>query len=176
MALGNRGGRPRKPSALKELAGTTRRDRAVIDEPKPRVAATDNPPIALEREGAELWREMVGELRRLGMLTGVDRAALAAYCAAFQRLAEARRQMKRTGGAVVRDRNGELRLSPWFRIEKAAAETLTRLAIEFGFTPASRPRLGRPARGAGEDPPPPVPQGQDDDGPTLADLIASRPH
>lgn len=177
MALGNRGGRPRKPTALHKLHGTERPGRSSTDEPKPRALTRDDPPMTLEREGAELWRDMVAELRQLGMLTQVDRAALAAYCAAFGRLAEARRQMRRSGGAVVKSSDGTLRLSPWFRIEKAASETLTRLAIEFGFTPASRPRLGRPARG-GDDPPPPKPDapGGSADGDSFDKFLASRPH
>ena len=175
MAVGNRGGRPRKPTALKQLAGTYRADRAPRDEPKPSPLAHDAPPITLEREGAELWRDMVDELRRLGLLTSVDRAALAAYCAAFQRIAEARRGMKRTGGPVVKDASGALRMNPWVRIEKAATETLTRIATEFGFTPASRPRLGRRPN---DDPPPPAPTStrSSEDGPTLEGLRGSKPH
>jgi P27 family predicted phage terminase small subunit len=178
MALGNRGGRPRKPTALHRINGTTPEGGFTENEPKPRATKIDEPPMTLEREGAQLWRDMVAELRLLGMLTDVDRAALAAYCAAFGRLAEARRQMRRAGGAVVKAADGSLRLSPWFRIEKAASETLTRLAIEFGFTPASRPRLGRSARGRGDDDPPPKPKTGDAnaDGEDLDDFLARRPH
>ncbi len=45
---------------------------------------------------------MAEQLLRLGLLTGVDRAAFAAYCAVYARWVEAEEGLKKTGQWFVR--------------------------------------------------------------------------
>lgn len=80
------------------------------------------------------------ELMTLGVLTTVDRAALAAYCVAYSRWAEAERQVTRLG-TIVKTANGNLIQNPYLAVANRAMEQLSRLAGEFGMTPSSRSRV-----------------------------------
>ncbi len=95
------------------------------------------------------------ELLALGVLTTVDRAALAAYCVAYARWAEAEKQVEKLG-TIVKTANGNLIQNPYLAVANRAMEQMTRLASEFGMTPSSRSRVQVQAG---------------DDGPSLADLL-----
>lgn len=162
-------GRPPKPTMAKILAGTYRPDRAVVDEPMPAPSALDPPP-ELRAAERRVWSEIAPKLIRHGLLTELDRGALGRFCAAKVEYETARRKIRSSGGAVLVV-NGARQRNPWIRIRDDAAKTLAEIGREFGMSPAARPKLGRTARG--DDPPPPRPA--DDGGPTLAELLASRP-
>ena len=127
-----------KPTAVKRLTGNPGK-RALNDrEPEPGGRATC--PRWLSDEARREWRRLAGELQRLGLLTTVDRSAMAAYCAAYARWVEAERALK-TGGMVVMTSNGNEIQSPWLSIANKAIEQMVKLAAEFGMTPAARTRI-----------------------------------
>lgn len=70
-------GPPRKPTALKILQGNPGHQKLPRNEPKP-TADFPTRPGWLEPEAKREWMRVCGELHRLGLLTVVDRAALAA--------------------------------------------------------------------------------------------------
>lgn len=140
-------GRKPKPTALKELAGNPGKRPLNTREPKPR---TELPPCPrhLTGEARREWRRMGGELARMGVVTAVDRAALAAYCVAWARWVDAEGQVAKLG-TIVKTANGNLIQNPYLAVANRALEQMTRLATEFGMTPSSRSRVQVAERDAG---------------------------
>lgn len=83
---------------------------------------------------------MSKQLFALGLLTQVDRAALAAYCQAWAHWVEANEQVEKLGMIVTTD-NGYPQLSPYWTIAQQAAKMMKSYLTEFGMTPGSRSRL-----------------------------------
>mgnify|MGYP000913998384 FL=1 len=132
-------GRKPKPTALKELAGNPGKRPLNEREPKPTAKLPTAPKHLTSAARAE-WRRMGKELLALGVLTSVDRAALAAYCVAYARWAEAEVQVAKLG-TVVKTSNGNLIQNPYLAVANRAMEYMTKLATEFGMTPSSRSRV-----------------------------------
>ena len=147
-------GRKPKPTALKELAGNPGKRPLNEREPKPR-AAVPTAPRHLTGEARKEWRRMGRELLALGVLTTVDRAALAAYCVAYARWADAEAQVTKLG-TVVKTANGNLIQNPYLAVANRAMDQMMKAASEFGMTPSSRSR---------------VQVQQADAGPSLAELL-----
>ena len=89
-----------------------------------------------------------GAESRLKLLTAVDIAPLAAYCAAYARWRTAEEVLAREAKAdpasaalTVEDAAGTLRTNPLVRIARNAAAEMMRHAAQFGLTPAARSRL-----------------------------------
>ena len=78
-------GRKPRPTHLKILEGNPGKRSLTKNEPKPRPVNPTQPDWLLREAKAE-WRRVVPELERMGLLTTVDRAALATYCQAWARL------------------------------------------------------------------------------------------
>lgn len=139
-----RTGPPKKPTILKLLAGTYRADRAPRKEAKPR-AKTPNVPDHVVDEAQAEWKRVTKELSVIGLLTRVDRGALAAYCTEWATYVHAcemlRRPASRGGGMVLKSKDGNLRQSPWILIKDKALGKMHRYLTEFGMTPASRSRI-----------------------------------
>lgn len=113
------------------------------DEPTPEPRVPDCPPelsAAAQRE----WQRLTGELAKLRVLTALDRAALAAYCAAYALWAEATEAIGKYG-VMIKSPTGFPIQSPYLSIANRQAEIMMRIASEFGFTPASRGRISTPA-------------------------------
>jgi P27 family predicted phage terminase small subunit len=72
-------GRPPKPTALKILEGNRGRRDLSRPEPKPS-AGVQSRPEWLCPEAKREWIRLAGELEAVGILSRVDRGALAAYC------------------------------------------------------------------------------------------------
>src|SRR5262245_4073630 len=79
MVYGNKGGRPRKPNAVKELLGTMKPHRRNEDEPVV-MAADLTCPSGLVGEAKAKWEELAPLLDQSGMLVQTDRDTLKAYC------------------------------------------------------------------------------------------------
>jgi len=86
------------------------------------------------------WKRMVHILYDAGLMTDVDRAALAAYCQAYGRWVKAEQQVTKHGMTTF-TAHGTLTVSPYVRIARQAMDDMRKLTIEFGMTPSSRSRV-----------------------------------
>ena len=127
------GGRNAKPTALKKLLGNPGKRKFNENEPKPALGEPEMP--RLPRGAAEEWRRIVPILMKLGILTIADGPALAMYCANYARWQKAERQL-----ANCRNLNSENARTLISTADKAMKLAKSFL-VEFGLTPASRPRL-----------------------------------
>lgn len=106
-------------------------------------------PSWLDGEAKAEWRRIVPELRRLGLLTLIDRSALSAYCQAWAELRIATERLGKEGRVIERQlfsRDGEplgvkLLQNPAFAQQNAAMDKIKKFLVEFGLTPASRSRM-----------------------------------
>jgi P27 family predicted phage terminase small subunit len=132
-------GRPPKPTILKQLAGNPGK-RALNDaEPRPPAKRPPCPPH-LVGEARKEWNRMAKQLLELGLLTSVDRAALAAYCQAWAQWIEAHEKLAELG-MIVKTESGYPVLSPWWTVATQSAKQMKSFLTEFGMTPGSRSRL-----------------------------------
>lgn len=76
----------------------------------------------------------------MGVLTLIDRAALAAYCQAWGRWVEAEERLRDTP-ALIRTPSGHVQQSPWLGVAHRQLELMGRYMVELGMTPASRSRV-----------------------------------
>lgn len=132
-------GRKPLPTALKVLRGNPGKRPLNASEPAPRLAIPRCPKHLNDEARAE-WRRVVHEMAQIGMLTLVDRAALAAYCQTYARWVQAEEGIQRTG-LIIKTTNGNLIQNPLVGIANTALTQMRVFLIEFGMTPSSRSRL-----------------------------------
>lgn len=134
-------GRKPKPSARRKLAGS--RGRGPL-APEPAASATTCPKWLAPAAKLE-WKRLASELAESGILTRRDRAALAAYCAAYATWAELQADInafrKRTGKLIYETRSGAVRPIPQLAEARAAEEQMRKWAAELGLTPSARTRV-----------------------------------
>jgi P27 family predicted phage terminase small subunit len=131
-------GRKPTPTALKALRGNPGKRRLNASEPKPSGIPTC--PKHLTKAAKSEWNRISKELLVLGLLTSVDRAALAAYCSAYARWADAETKIQELGAVTTTDK-GNIIQSPWVGCANRAMELMHKFLTEFGLTPSSRSRL-----------------------------------
>lgn len=102
--------------------------------------ALPNAPESLTMAAKVEWKRLAQELFEAGLLTNVDRNALANYCEAWADWIDAREHIEKSGKTTITDKGYEMQ-SPWISIANKAAANMLRIAAEFGFTPASRARI-----------------------------------
>jgi P27 family predicted phage terminase small subunit len=132
-------GRPPKPTRVKELAGTLRQHRVNREEPQPETGIPQ-PPKVLNRRARAAWRYYAAILDKARVLTLADREALACYCTAAARRAQAEEELS-THGPVVKSPSGYPIQNPWLAIANKAMEQMLRWGAELGLSPASRTRI-----------------------------------
>jgi P27 family predicted phage terminase small subunit len=138
-----RGTKP-KPTHLKLVTGNPGK-RALNDaEVKPDPLIPDPPP-ELSADARVEWEVISKRLLAAGILTAIDRAALAAYCQAYGRWVQAERALaemaKRdliTTGLLIKTTNGNAIQNPLVGTANKAMSDMVRYAAEFGMTPSSR--------------------------------------
>ncbi len=139
-------GRKPKPPALKILEGNPGKRRIETDIPQPddRIPTC---PHWLEEAAKVEWMRVAPELNRLGLLTRVDRAALAAYCQSYARWQEAETILSSEGiTCEYTNKNGSTNttLRPEVLVAKQYLQFLRAFCSEFGLTPSSRARMVLP--------------------------------
>jgi P27 family predicted phage terminase small subunit len=133
-----RGRRP-TPTAILKARGTFREGRRNASEPQPAPGIPAAPPY-LDKAAKTEYRRVAKLLAECGAITQADRAALAAYAAAWSRLVEAELKIRETG-LVVRSPAGFPTTNPYFTVVRQAAEELRKWATELGLTPSSRTKI-----------------------------------
>ena len=133
------GGRPAKPTRIKELQGNPGKRAANKREPRP---ASGRPPRPkhLEGEARREWNRISKQLLELGLLAKVDRAALAAYCQAWADWVRAHEELAK-GTMITFTDKGYPVLNPWWSVATTASKQIKSYLVEFGLSPAARSRL-----------------------------------
>jgi P27 family predicted phage terminase small subunit len=142
--MGKRGPRP-TPTETKKRKGNPGRRPLNEQEPTP-PSGEPTCPIWIKGEAKAEWTRIVPELLKLGVLTLVDRAALAACCQAWAELVECTQVLHQQGRIVVEpiiDKSGahigdKHKAHPIVRMQRDAFARLRAYLAEFGLTPASR--------------------------------------
>jgi P27 family predicted phage terminase small subunit len=147
-AMSTPGRRP-TPTALKVLRGNPSKRPVNEREPRP-PATTPRCPPHLSKEARREWRRTAKLLAEMGLLTSVDRAALALYCEAWARWVEAEQALQKYG-VVMKSPNGFPVPSPYLGIATRAMEQVRHLLAEFGMSPASRSRVSAPSPADGDE-------------------------
>lgn len=138
-------GRKPKPTHLKLLTGNPGRRPLNVNEPRP-VRALPQPPDELNLDAKKEWLRVADELYQIGMLTSLDRGALAAYCQAYGRWIMAERHLNamahgNQSGLLIKAMNGQPAYNPLVGIANKAMADMVRYCTEFGMTPSSRSRI-----------------------------------
>lgn len=132
-------GPPKRPTNMKLVLGTYRDDRAPTNEPQPQ-ASIPKPPSHLAKEAKKEWKRISRQLAALGLLSEIDRAALAAYCETYADWITASLKVAEVG-MVVKTQAGNAIENPFYSIKKRSMELMHKFLVEFGMTPASRTRI-----------------------------------
>ena len=146
-------GRKKKPSHLKLIEGTDRKDRANPNEPKP---ARKIPPAPswLDGVGKRAYQDLARTLDKIGVMTEADGFALAMVADAYSQYREAHDGIKTSGltyTSLGKEGNEMKRQNPEVGIASDAwRRVMSGLAV-FGLTPADRTKVTS-ALGNNEDP------------------------
>lgn len=139
-----RRGPPPKPSKLKKLEGTFRKDRAAGGTEMVPAAGVPVRPSWLDPEAKKEWARIVPQLAQLGVLTDIDGSMLADYCAAHSLAVKAAKQYQREG-LVIKTPFGPQR-HPMIKVAQEARSQARLLAGEFGLSPSARSRVKIPEK------------------------------
>jgi P27 family predicted phage terminase small subunit len=99
------------------------------------------PPAHLDAEAKAEWARMADDLFKLGLLTRIDRAALAGYCIAYSRSVKAEQMIQKTGELLKSKKTGAFYPNPYLHIANRALKQMKDFLVEFGMTPSSRSRV-----------------------------------
>ena len=140
-------GRPRKPTAIKKLAGTDQPCRLNPNEPVLPVEAPelDDALPYMSPLAKKIWNDLSSLLVKMGVLSLVDGPALGLMAEALAEGIGARKQIERDGGATYSSegRDGQVLIKghPAFAQAADADRRFVALANQFGLTPAARSRV-----------------------------------
>ena len=142
-----------KPTKLRLMEGNPGHRRINRNEPEPRQGIASRPGWLLPEAKLE-WTRVVGELERLGLLTVVDRGALAAYCQSWARWAECEQEITQHGATqfVESKANGTYeQLRPVVAMAQKYFQLMQSAAARLGLDPASRSRISAPEASKGDE-------------------------
>jgi P27 family predicted phage terminase small subunit len=132
-------GRKPTPTLLKLVSGNPGKRPLNLREPKP-VTAIPTCPAHLSPTAKAEWKRLARYLHDLGIVSELDRAALAAYCQVYGRWVEAEKKLKETP-ALLRTPAGYVQPSPWLAISNKNIELMHKFMSELGLSPVSRSRV-----------------------------------
>lgn len=108
-------------------------------EPKP-TNTVPTCPAHLSATAKAEWKRLAQQMQRLGMISQLDRAALAAYCQAYGRWVKAERKLAETP-TLIKLPSGYIQPSPWLGIANKQLELMHKYMSDLGLSPASRTRV-----------------------------------
>lgn len=140
-------GRKPKPTALKLVTGNP--GKRALPKNEPVIASSEPTPPGFLCDDAKVeWGRVCSTLSAAGLMTELDRAALAAYCTAYGRWAQAERALNRmaakdelNAALLIKTSNGNAIQNPLVGIANKAMSDLVRYCTEFGMTPSARSRV-----------------------------------
>lgn len=141
--MGQRGPKP-LPANVHLLRGNPSKKTAsqLVDGVSP-VVEIPPAPRHLKGEALKEYKRISVELEKLGLVSQIDRAALAMYCTAWGRHVDAENRLRDLGadGYVSKTPNGFEVQSAWLNISNKAMEQCMKYLAEFGMSPSARSRV-----------------------------------
>lgn len=148
--MGERGPLP-KPASLHVLHGNPSKKpmAALLDEAvRPKVEIPECPGH-LTTEAKDEWARITVHLEQLGLISQIDRAALAAYCQAYGRWVDVEGKIAilnaedRDGvaGMIGDTPSGYKQISVLLQISNRCVEQMEKFLRHFGMSPAARSRV-----------------------------------
>ena len=141
-------GRKKTPTKLKELKGSLRKCREVLNEMQTtNVVSMPQAPSFLNQHGADEWDLVTNELANIKMLHLTDLSILAAYCNEIGIYREIAQELQGNFTEQTVDKDGRLRsskIAPKYKVMQNALQNAMKIATQFGFTPSSRASLSMP--------------------------------
>jgi len=153
MAGNGNSGRPAKPAVVHLIKGNpSKKDAAaLLREVAQPVIPVEAPPMPdwLDEDAVTEWNRVVPDLIKLGLISVLDRQALAQYCEAvsdYRRwtllIQEKNASLSSPGGGDVQTyRTGARDLSVWRRLRNDAERRADAAGAKFGFSPMARRAL-----------------------------------
>jgi P27 family predicted phage terminase small subunit len=134
--------RPKKPSHLKTIEGTSRPDRENPNEPKAS-GAVPVPPDHLSERESEKFLQLLGYITGMGIASAEDTDALANLASVLVEIEEDQVMLHSLGGPyyVPNPENGMIRKHPAVDRIQTNRMRAQSLLGEFGLTPASRSKV-----------------------------------
>ena len=146
--MGARGPQP-KPTGLKLVQGTYRKDRAPKREPKP-VGDVGAPPRYLDAEAKRIWRR---EAKAAGKwIKASDRGTFAVYCQTESDLIRWERKFRGQSRIQVSEKSGLSSVTGEWTLLRALRTDLVRFAALLGLNPSARTRIEMPEPEVPENP------------------------
>jgi P27 family predicted phage terminase small subunit len=133
-----RGGRPPKPVELKVIEGN--RGKRKITEPPKAPPSRPQCPSWLSDYAKTEWRYIVPILDELGLLTKLDRPALAMLCDALGLFRRGVEELNQSKTLMVKSGN-RVSKHPLIQVVRDARRDADAILGSFGMTPADRVRL-----------------------------------
>jgi P27 family predicted phage terminase small subunit len=132
-------GRKPKPTAIKNLEGNP--GKRALNKKEPKVESKiPLCPNHLKGAARTEWNTLTKELHALGLISNVDRAALAICCTAWADYVKAVNKLVKEGEVIISDKGGMYQ-NPWVAIKKRSMDQVMKFYAEFGMTPSSRSRV-----------------------------------
>lgn len=146
-------GRKRKPDALKVVTGTLQKCRTTQVGRKNQVTKLPPPPRDWGKSAKKIYKVAAEQMRLYGLLTPENLPQLTAYAAEMGKYFDLETEIRLEGYTVVMNLPmGAIRVANTkIKIASTALKNATRLAQEFGLTPASLGRVGGSRSNEGDD-------------------------
>jgi P27 family predicted phage terminase small subunit len=135
-------GRKPTPKAVLEARGSWRAKTKTDDETPEQ--GRPNKPQWLTDLGAKEWERMAPMLDKIGVLSKLDRNALARYCALFALWKQCTKSVERDGVTIRQSNQAKQEyevLNPEARMMVTLGQELSKLETAFGLTPSDRARV-----------------------------------
>jgi P27 family predicted phage terminase small subunit len=136
--VGYRGPIP-KPTVVEIAEGRPGKRAINGREPRPLARAPRCPSYLAARAKAE-WKRLVPILTRMRVLSEADGLVLANLCLAVSTLVRAQEKLMESG-ILYKTPSGYIMQSPLLPVVNNAIDQITKLAREFGLSPAARSRI-----------------------------------
>ncbi len=138
--MGKRGPKP-KPTKLKLVEGNPGKRKINKREPKP-TNAIPSCPRQLNATARAEWKRVSAILHRNGLISLLDRAALAAYCSSYARYIYFEAKLAKKPGLAIQKlgtkENPYEQVSPMFTIMKQSMKDMNSFLAKFGMSPSDR--------------------------------------
>lgn len=139
-------GRKPKPTALKLVTGNPGKRALPKREAKVELSEA-TPPAFLNDDAKVEWGRVCSVLYAAGLMTELDRAALAAYCQSYGVWAQAERAIAKLqangelNGLLMKTTNGNVIQHALIGVANKARGDVVKYSAEFGMTPSARSRV-----------------------------------